>query len=348
MLLSARRFHRRLGPSVVGMALASAPSVAAYRFDYTTGWGTRYADPASAASISGDTRAVAFGTGNTRFMVGGITGSSSGVRVWNWSQKTGYGTRNLQAFTDPNSVTLARDGQHILVSGPNACAEYNYTSAGFGSLVFTQTAGPNIAQSIYIYDDRYFVMGLTSTDSFRIFSRASTPALLGSRAHFGTVTQFSMSPVVHSGTRVLAMSHTGGTVRLYPIASDGSIGTEITSTMGSGVNRVAFDRAGRLIVGRSSNQIDVYTLNSAGAQTLVQSITNSTSITFTGTAVNSLEYDEDTDVLFVGSTGAPFMTAYRMGGAGFSSKYADPSTSVGAAVRNIALHYGEAWKYAQN
>lgn len=349
MYVSPRRFHRRLGTSVVAMGIGSAPSIAAYRFDYSTGWGTRYSDPASPASINGDIRAVAFGTGNTRVMLGGITGSSSGVRVWNWSQNAGYGTLNFQTFTDPNSVTFTRNGTRALVSGPNACAEFNYSPSGFGSLVFSQPAGPLIGQSSYINSDAHFVMGLGSVDSFRIFSRAATPVLLGSVAYFGTPTMFSMSPVVHAGTRVLAVSNSNSTAKLFRINTNGSVASEVTTaTIGGNVNRMVFDTYGRLIVGRAANQIDVYTLASDGAQTLVQSITNLTPISFTGSAVNSLEYDEDTDVLFVGSTAAPFITAYRMGGAGFSSKYADPSVSVGAAVRNIALHYGEAWKYAQN
>ncbi len=334
-------------PKVVAMSLAASPSIAAYRFDAINGWGTRYSNPGSPANISGDGRAIAFGVDNSKVMVGGITGSGSGVRVYDWSINSGYGTLNLTAFTDVNSITPAKRGNRILVSGPNSCAEYQYTSAGIGSLVFNQTAGPSIGQSVYIYDDTYFVMGLASSDSFRIFTRAATPVLLDSRSYFGTPTMFSMSPVTHAGTRVLAVSHTGGTARLYAVSSSGTISSEVTSTMGTGINRMVFDRIGRLVVGRASNQIDVYSLDSSGNQTLVQTITNSSSITFAGTAVNSLEYDPDYDVLFVGSTGSPFIQAYRMGASGFSSKYSDPATSVGQAVRNIALQYVD-WKYAAN
>lgn len=335
------------GPRAVAFSLAAAPSIAVYRFDVINGWGTRYSNPGSPANISGDGRAIAFGVSNSKVMVGGITGSSSGIRVYDWSINSGYGTLNLTAFTDVNSITPARLGNRLLVSGPNACAEYQYTSSGIGTLVFNQTAGPSIGQSAYIYDDTYFVMGLASVDSFRIFTRASTPVLVDSRTYFGTPTMFSMSPVTHSGTRMLAVSHTGGTARLYRVGSSGTISSEVTSTMGTGINRMVFDRIGRLIVGRASNQIDVYTLDSSGNQTLLQTITNASPITFAGTAVNSLEYDPDFDVLFVGSTGAPFIQAYRMGGIGFSSKYADPSTGVGQAVRNIALQYID-WKYAAN
>lgn len=328
----------------VALALSGTPWINAYRFSADTGWGTRYADPGTSAALSPSGLGVAYGLDNTRLLLSGSTGDTTGVRIYNWSANTGYGTRNLQTFSNPQSLTPTRSGRHMLVCGLANVAEFNYSSTGFGSQVFSVSGAWR--SGTYIWDDRLFVVGEFSGNAFQIYNRASTPTSL-SRTAVATPLGFTMSPVTHSGNRVLAMVASGGVAAFFRINSDGTVASTVTSTIGGNVSRVMFDKAGRLIVGRTINQIDIYTLNSAGAQTLVQTITNLTSVSYTGGAVTSLEYDEDSDVLFVGSTSSPFIQAYKMGGVGFLSRFSNPASLPPSAVNDIALQY-PTWKYTAN
>ena len=67
---------------------------------------------------------------------------------------------------------------------------------------------------------------------------------------------------------------------------------------------------------------------------------------FSGGVINGFAYDKDQDILFVASQSAPFISAYRMSGSGFDSKYTDMSVSdrPSSAVLSMSLVYDEDWK----
>lgn len=343
MFQSSKRFAGRGGSSVIGMALGAAPYVAAYRFSYAGGWGSRFAAPATTPGYDSEARGIAWGTDHTKLLLAGVTSTS--LQVYNWTS-AGFGSRNTStSFTDANSVKMSKDGNYALVSGQSGMAEYNYSSA---SGIVSQRSLVSLAnpcrQSAYILDDNFVAMGflaisfIGSAISFRILSRGSSPSIISTSSDVGTPKNFSMSPVEHSSTRMLAIATENGFLRLYPISLSGVLGTAVSSTVGTGVNYALFDPYGRLIVGFSTG-LKIYTLDSSGNQTLLDTASD-----FTGGSVHSLAYDEDLDVLFVGSLSAPHITAYRMGGSGFVSKYANPSTVVGTSVVEIAVQYEEAWK----
>jgi len=339
MQLSSKRFVGRGGARVIAMALRGSPYVYAYNFNFKTGWGSRYANPGTSAGFDLEGTGVAWGAGNNRLLLSGRAAAS--LRVYDWDNTSGFGTRNNTTFANPRSVACSKDGNYILVSGPNEMVEYNYSAGGgVGSDRATLSSSGFIRISAYIMDDNYVVVASDDPNrSFRIYSRGSSFTLTADNgSFFGAPRSFSMSPIVHSSTRVLAIGHNGSTLRLYPVTTSGTLGSVITSTVGGTVQSAIFDPYGRLIVGFSA-ALRIYTLDSSGNQTLL-----ATASDFSGGVIDSFAYDADSDVLFVGSLSAPYITAYRMGGLGFVSKYADPSTAVTSGVLDIAVQYEEAWK----
>lgn len=340
MFNSSKRLVGRNGARAVVLSTTATPFVAAYRFDPVSGWGTKYADPATVTAFGTEARGVAFAPNNSKIVLCGVTGTV--FAVYDWTYASGFGARATTAYTNPDDNSFSRDGNKLLISGPSALAEYNYSPSGVGSLFFNISPGSNeFRKSAYIFDDKYVIGGFISALSFRIYSRSATPTILASApSFFGAAAGFSMSPITHSGTRMLAVPISGGIVSLFRIAANGTIDSTVTSTMGSTYHAAIFDPYGRLIVGGASNLLRIYTLDSAGNQTLL-----ATASDFAGGTARALSYDEDRDILFVGSSGSPFITAYRMGGAGFVSKYANPGTLLTTGVRDISLAYDDAWKY---
>lgn len=347
MFSSSRRLVGRGGANAVCLGLTGGAHIAAYRFNRVTGWGSPYAGPTTSTGISSTSTSVAFGRSNTKVLLTGL--NNTGLRLYDWSQNSGFGSQQTVLAANPWSAMMSRSGNKMLLSFPAGVSEYNYSDGGVGSLIFTHTAAQSFQRSAYIYDDRYIISSFTSSVSFRIYSPGSA-TVIDSRPHFGTPFEFSMSPVAFPfGNRMLAIPNSSGLLRLYWIAASGLVATEVVSNVGSGVSAAIFDSYGRLIIGRNANQIGVYAVNPAtGAQTLIQEISNSTPIPFTGSAVNSLTYDVDSDILFVGATTSPHVVAYRMGGGGFVSKYSDPAIPVGVGVGLIALQYADAWKKTNN
>jgi hypothetical protein len=339
MLLSSKRFAGRGGSNVIAMALNGSPYVAAYRFNYVTGWGTKFSDPGTAVGYNNEARGIAWGTDSNRLLLAGV--ASASLRVYDWTS-AGFGARDVStSITDPNSVKITKDGNYILVSGPNSLVEYNYSSGSGVVSVRSSIAGAGLVrQSAYIMDDEFVVVGFADASiSFRIYTRGASPTSpAASPSNFGSPRTFSMSPIVHSSTRMLSITSSNSILKLYPVTTSGTLGTEVTSTVGGNVNAALFDPYGRLIIG-FSDALRIYTLDSSGNQTLL-----ATASDFLGGSVRSLAYDEDSDVLFVGSLSAPYITAYRMGGAGFVSKYSNPSSALSRGVLNIAVQYEEAWK----
>lgn len=295
MFLGSKRFVGRSGSRVVAMSITASPFIQAYRFDPVTGWGTRYAAPSVITAFGTEGRGLSFGTNNRKIVLAGVTGTV--FAVYDWTEASGFGSRATTTFSNPDDTSFSRKGDRLLVSGPGRISEYLYDPVtGVGSEFFQILTGSEFRKSSYIYDDQYVVGGLIDTFSFRIYSRAATPVVLASQAFFGVASAFSMSPIVHSSTRMLAVSIAGGAVSLFRIATNGTISSSVTSTMGTTNHVAMFDPYGRLIVGGASNLLRIYTLDSSGNQTLL-----ATASDFTGGTARALSYDEDRDILFVGS-----------------------------------------------
>jgi WD40 repeat protein len=340
MFSSSKRFAGRSGSIAVAMSTTATPFIQAYRFNPVSGWGTKYSDPGTVTGFGTEGRGLSFATGNRKIVLTGATGTV--FAVYDWTYASGFGTRATTSSTNVDDCAFTRDGSRLLVAASGRLSEYAYDSVtGVGSEVAGINTAIGFRKCSYLWDEDYTVVGLIGTNSFNIYNRALS-SLIDSEAFFGTPTVFSQSPVVHSGTRMLAVSIAGGDVRLYQIASDGTVSATITSTMGSTYHAAIFDPYGRLIVGGASNLLRIYTLDSAGNQTLL-----ATASDFAGGTARAFAYDEDRDILFVGSSGSPFVTAYRMGGAGFVSKFANPASLPNSGVRDISLMYDEAWKYTQ-
>ncbi len=329
------------GSTVVAMGLNASPWVAAYRFRVATGWGSRYSNPSPSIAFSSECRAASFAVDNSRLLVAG-----AGASVYSapWTESGGYGTGSTILFT-ARSVSFNGDGSKLLVSATGTLSEYDFSSSGLGSLVASRSFGGVGRYSKYILDGNYAVisfggdtaMAATYVKAGSSFNQVSQINVSGT-----DVTSFSMSPIAHSGTRVLAMVDTNNAVlRLYPVnTTTGVFGSAISVTVGSNVGGAVFDSRGRLFVGYTSgNLLRIYTLNSSGAQTLA-----ATASGFSGGAINYLSYDDISDVLFVASASSPHITAYPIGGSGFGTKYPDPSSAVGSSVIAIGLQNGDSWK----
>jgi hypothetical protein len=317
------------------MASALPPFVQAYRFNPVSGWGTKYSDPASGATFNVTSIGIAFAPQNKKLVVVGH--NSSDYSNYEWTYASGFGSRTAVSVANTFGCAFTKDGNRLLIAGNSRFSEFAYDpTSGVGAEVAGVNAGSGFRSCLYIWDDEFTVAG--SVNLISIYNR-SLSTQISSHSLSGTPTVLSQSPITHSGTRMLAISRDGNSVILLRIDSNGLISSVVTSTLGSTVHAAVFDPYGRLIVGGSSNLLRIYTIDSAGNQTLL-----STASDFSGGTARAFVYDEDRDILFVGSTTTPFITAYRMGGSGFVSKFSNPASLPNASIRGVSLMYDEAWK----
>lgn len=335
VILPNRRYRR--GSIAVAMGLQSSPWIAVYRFDFDSGWGSRYSNPSFVAGFTTEARSVAWAPDGKVVLAGSTSGN---FYTYDFDVIDGFGSQSSTAFTNCESICFSQDQSKSLASGPGAFAEYDY-SGGTHTLRYSQGSGANsFFQSRYIQEDDYIFAGFVTSLTLRTYRRdAEPPTLVHSFAGNGIAQTISQSPVtLADGSRPVAIP-TSTTFLLYRV-TDGVFDTALTTPFtNTTVQHAIFDPYGRLIVARSSNTIEIYTISSSGTVTLLDTASG-----YSGGNVRFMSYDKDQDVLFLGSESSPYVTAFPMHGTGFGTKYSDPGTGVAAGVTCLDVLYDTRWK----
>jgi hypothetical protein len=343
MVVSRQRRVPSNGTVAVAIAIDSSPWVEAYKFDQATGFTAKYSAPSTIPSITNSCRGITFAPGN-RLLLGGS--ASSVFYNYPFDAIAGFGTPATTAYTNPVAFHVNAKEDAVLVSGDNVMAEYDYASGAVGSLRWSIAATGFVSESQYAFGDKYAMMGFTATNTYRFYGplTGSTPALKNSSAFYGLAPYFFLSPLVLAdGSQTLSFPTNAGYI--LQRATDGVGGALLTDPSGSLVLSAIFDPYGRLITYETTApKLRIYTQASTGVFTQLDT---DAGLDLFGTATK-MAYDEDQDILFIGSGTAPYLQAYRMGGNGFVSKYDDPVTAgltaVTDGVNKVAILYDEKWK----
>ena len=165
------------------------------------------------------------------------------------------------------------------------------------------------------------------------------------------------SQVVNAGLQIgtgrpLAFFTSNGAAQIRMLVNDSessgiSAPLDSTGNTHGDVRAFLYDPYGRLILahnGSDTQKIKIYTQDpDGGAFSFLDGVDPAD---FSGGVINGFAYDKDQDILFVASQSAPFISAYRMSGSGFDSKYTDMSVSdrPSSAVLSMSLVYDEDWK----
>lgn len=125
--------------SVVAITTGLTPFIHAYAWSNSTGFGTKYSNPATLPSNSADD--CAFNpTGTAIAVTYSIGGVDKGLKVYPWSDSTGFGTPysdpSAQAPLSRNRIKFSPDGRALLVVADNSpyVIAYNWSDvSGFGA-----------------------------------------------------------------------------------------------------------------------------------------------------------------------------------------------------------------------
>lgn len=339
MVLRSNRISGSNGAVAVALAINDTPFVETYKFDRVSGWGTKYSAPGTIPGITGDGFVVTFSPDNDQLIAGGSV--SALLYNYPFTYNDGYGTPVTIVYPNPIAAAIRQDQSKILISGGTLFAEFDYANGAVGDLLWgvSTTVG---FQSAYFDNDKYFVVGFSSGQTFWTYDLSTTPPTrLSVSTFFGKAKQFSLSPqVLDDGSQAMAIPTDTG-FRLYRF-TDGVQGSQITESFPSAVQTAIFDPYGRLITYQASTaRLRIYTQDGGGTLTELDTDTG-----VDGLGLGTLmQYDKDQDLLFIGGNNSPLVAAYQMGGGGFVSKYANPSVLPSSGVNKISLMYDERWKH---
>lgn len=348
--MTAIRTNRISGSSgaiALGVAVTGTPFVHALTYDYVDGFQTKTSP--SAPSFTTNANAVAIGSGNGAVVASG--GSNSYVHVWSYDPVAeSFGSAVQTTFVNPFSVNFNQAKTGLLVSGGAGLSQYAYASEAIGSADWfvPSTFGANFRISEYLWDDRLIIVSFTNGSSFAIYRSNGTasPTFVQLSANYGVPGTFSLSgKTLADGRRTLALPTNGG-FALIRMSSTGAIGSTISTTFtGSTVRTAMFDPYDRLItVETNAPVLNIYTQSSSGAFTRIDSVTD-WGVGAKGTP-GGMAYDKDRDVLFIGHTSSPYISAWKMDGTGFGDQITGPSGGVipAGTVNRISVLYDERWK----
>jgi hypothetical protein len=313
---------------IIAVAHSTTPFISAYPLS-STGFGTKFADPATLPTGNGS--GVAFtSTGNAIAVAHSI---SPFISAYPFSGN-GFGTK----FANPATLPASTAGGVAFTSANNAIAvahdttpfvsAYPWSGSGFG----TKFANPATLPT-----GNGEGVAFTSADDAIAVAHAITPFITAypwSGSGFGikfanpatlpstTATSVAFNP---AGTAIAVAARASPNVLAYPWSGSG-FGTKfadpatLPTSDGFGV---AFNPAGDAIAvaHETSPCISVYPWSVSGFGT---KFTNPATIP-TGTG-RSVAFTSAGDAIAVAHTTTPFVSAYPWSGSGFGTKFADPAT----------------------
>jgi WD40 repeat protein len=323
---------------------------AAYPFTSGVGFGTRYANPATAISgaassvdFSPSGNAVAFSTNVTPFL-----------DVYRWSGN-GYGARYADAATiaagSTACVTFSSQGNAIAsVNGtftPNLEAWPWNAQTGFGTKYSNPGTGTLSATRAVVFHPLDTAIAVSSSSSPYINAYTWTSAS-GFGTKFANPATLPTGAVGAANPRSVAFSAAGDAVAIahsitpfvtvYPWSGSG-FGTKFANPATLPVSTgfgVVFSPAGDAIavLNGGSPAITVYAWSGAG---FGSKYTNPGTLP---TGSYAATFTPNGDTIAVADVGSPFIRAYPWSSAtGFGTVYADPSTLPTAAANDIASTY---------
>lgn len=347
--IRTNRINGSSGAIAIALAVGTSPYIEVLDFDFVNGF-TANNSPSAPSFVSNSTH-VAVGSGN-----GAVLGTgrlNSNIHTWSYNPvSNAFGSAVQTSFTNPFSLNFSQNRDRLLVSGDDGLSEYAYDpdTEAIGAEAYNVPWTPFGAAfriSEFLWDDKIVIVSFTSGSSFVTYTRdLSTETLTKKQqsADFGVPSTFSLSgKTLADGRRTLALPTNGG-FALIRMSSTGAIGSTInTSFTGSTVRTAMFDPYGRLItVETNSHVLNIYTQASSGAFARIDSVSDWGSKGTPG----GMAYDKDRDVLFIGHTSSPYISAWKMDGTGFGSEYASPTGGEipAGTVNRISVLYDERWK----
>jgi hypothetical protein len=314
----------------IALAHATSPFVSAYPWSSSTGFGAKYANPATLPTGQGN--GVAFTPAGDAIAVAHTT--TPFVTAYPWSA-SGFGTKYTNPATLPasagNGVAFSPTGDAIAVahsSSPYVSA-YPWSASGFGTK-YTNPAtlpafgGNEVAFSpdgsaIAIGTDLTpFVQAYPWSSSTGFGTKYTNPATLPTGAIYG----IAFSP---SGNALAVAHATTPYVTAYPWSGAG-FGTKYSNPSSLPPNTgggVAFSPTGDAIAVAHGGTpyITAYRWSASGfgnqyADPTTLPLGNATGVAFSPTG----------DAIAVTHYFSPYIAAYPWSAAGFGTKYADPTT----------------------
>jgi hypothetical protein len=328
----------------VAVAHAGSPYVTAYLWS-SSGFGTKYADPATLPTGTGI--GVAFSP------VGGAIAVSHStapiITAYPWSG-SGFGTKYADPATLPTGATIggvafSSLGDAVAVgSSLSRVSVYPWNvSTGFGTRYTnpaTLPTGVGYGISFSPTDDAIAVAHATTpfvsaypwNVSTGFGTKYTNPATLPA----GTGNGVAFSP---AGDAIAVAHNTTPFISAYPWNVSTGFGTNYTNPATlptSSGNGVAFSPAGDAVAVAHATTpfVSAYPWSSSGFGTKYTDPATLPTSTGTGVAFSSVG-----DAIAVAHAGSPYVTAYPWSSSGFGTKYTDPTTLPASTGNGVAFTY---------
>ena len=327
------------------IAIAATGGLSAYAWSTVSGFGAKYADPATLPT--GGSSGVAFSPAGDTIAVSHT--STPYVSVYPWSI-SGFGVKYANPATLPtgsgNGVNFAPDGNAIAVAHSTTpfISVYSWSSiTGFGSkyanpATLPASVGRNVAFSplgtsiAVVHDTSPLVTAYPWNIATGFGTKYANPATLPTGASGRGV---AFNP---AGDTIAVAHENTPFISVYPWNSSTGFGVKYanpaTLPASFGLS-VAFSPAGNAIavgyIGGSG--VNAYPWSGAGFGTkYANPVTVPTGFVF-GTA-----FSPAGDAIATAHTNSPIVTAYPWSTGGFGTKYADPATLPGADGNSVAFN----------
>jgi hypothetical protein len=322
-------------PTVV-VSMTSSPFIAAYPWSSTSGYGAKYANPASLPSSA--SRALSFTAAGSN-IIGG-TNNTPFVYAYPFTNGTGFGTKYADLASSPPNGTcyaIATSGTTFAWGGAGGVKSYNFSdTAGFGTyknqdLTTVGIYSLKVIPSSASVGAGYLLAGYDATSWLRFFSGGTNlTGSGGSISSTGKVTGIDYD-VINNRVAIAANGATG--VAAFPFTG-GSFGTKLTNptTMPTGTISYGitfspnYDYLIVLNNNSSGSQISTYAWNGSFGTKQADPTTP-----LNPTVPSAVKFSKDGLSVHLTRYFSPNIVAYRWSN-GFGTRYTDLTTTGGQAL----------------
>jgi hypothetical protein len=345
---------RKTSSSVL-ISHGTTPFVTAYNWTYGSGFGTKYADPAS--SIGGAGIGMGFNPNQSAIVIG--TNATPYINAYAWTKNAGFGTKYSNPSTLPSGtpalygLEFTKQGDAVAAAASATPYVHAYawtTASGFGTKYANPSSlvGTDVRDIAFNRETTYAVIGLGGAQVLNAYAwttasgfgtRITQPA--GVAGNVGTEVKWSKD-----GSLIWASSDASPFVMCYPWTGStwgtkyaNPVSGPITTQFGGGMTVNPNESVGFVCgyyLSGSVPQFGAVKFNKATGWGTRYA--NPASVVLNNQG-NGFDISADGNAVVCGLAASPYVAAYQWNDTtGFGTKYSNPGSAIAGGANRVLFN----------